>query len=177
MYTDVRPPYPEAVARKPYPDNYVSFVFPRYDGKIGNAKEHIRRFVDAVIAHSHDYGLRLKDFSKSLEVDFSWYHSCIFRSIPAGTDGKSRTGMQTGTRQPPIPPRVKFRGVSAVSVDFGVFRPVCVFQPVYFLGKLSSLQRSSSPTSPTSSPPAPLCVVPLFFFFTPSPLLLLLILV
>uniref|UniRef100_A0A2N9G0Y7 Uncharacterized protein n=1 Tax=Fagus sylvatica TaxID=28930 RepID=A0A2N9G0Y7_FAGSY len=29
-------------------------------------------------------------------------HSCIFRSVPAGTDGKSRTGMQTGTRQPPF---------------------------------------------------------------------------
>jgi|UniRef100_A0A2N9HXP2 hypothetical protein len=81
MYTDVRPPYPEAVARKPYPDNYVSLVFPRYDGKIGNAKEHIRRFVDAVIAHSHDYGLRLKDFSKSLEVDFSWYASLATDSI------------------------------------------------------------------------------------------------
>ena len=43
------------------------------------------------------------------------YHSCIFRSVAAGMEGKSRTSMQTGTRQPPIPPRVKFQGVSAIS--------------------------------------------------------------
>uniref|UniRef100_A0A2N9EDY6 BED-type domain-containing protein n=1 Tax=Fagus sylvatica TaxID=28930 RepID=A0A2N9EDY6_FAGSY len=37
--------------------------------------------------------------------EMGYCHSCIFRSVPAGTDGKSRTGMQTGTRHPPIPPR------------------------------------------------------------------------
>jgi hypothetical protein len=40
--------------------------------------------------------------------------------------------MQIGTRQPPIPPRVKFRGVSAVSVSFGMFRPESTFRPNYF---------------------------------------------
>ena len=37
---------------------------------------------------------------------------CIFRSVSAGTDGKSCTGMQTSTRHPHVPPRPKFRLVS-----------------------------------------------------------------
>jgi hypothetical protein len=49
---------------------------------------------------------------------------CIFRSVPAGTDGKSRTGMQTGTRHPHVPPRPKFRPVSACFGRFGLFQPV-----------------------------------------------------
>ena len=49
---------------------------------------------------------------------------CIIRSVPAGTDGKSRTGMQTGTRQPHVPPQLKFRPVSACFARFGLFRPV-----------------------------------------------------
>ena len=60
---------------------------------------------------------------------------CIFRSVPAGTDGKSRIGMQTGTKHPHVPPRPKFRPVSAVSAYFGrfdLFRPVYVIQPEYF---------------------------------------------
>ena len=84
-------------------------------------------------------------------------HSCIFRSVPTGTDRKSRTGMQTGTRHPPIPPRVNFRGVSAVSVDFGVFRPVCIFRLEYFSGffSLFSGSRLLSPLSfdLSASPP------------------------
>jgi hypothetical protein len=42
---------------------------------------------------------------------------CIIRSVPAGTDGKSRTGMQTGTSHPPVPPRLIFR-------PFRPFRPI-----------------------------------------------------
>ena len=53
-----------------------------------------------------------------------YYHSCILRSVPAGTEGISHTGMQTGTRQPPIPPRVKFRGVSVCFGRFGEFQSV-----------------------------------------------------
>ena len=50
----------------------------------------------------------------TLETEFWYSHqSCIFCFVPAGTGGKSRTGMQTGMRQPSIPPRIKFRGVSA----------------------------------------------------------------
>uniref|UniRef100_A0A2N9H3Y0 Uncharacterized protein n=1 Tax=Fagus sylvatica TaxID=28930 RepID=A0A2N9H3Y0_FAGSY len=45
---------------------------------------------------------------------------CIIRSVPAGTDGKSRTGMQTGTRHPHVPPRLKFLTVSPCFARFGL---------------------------------------------------------
>jgi hypothetical protein len=44
--------------------------------------------------------------------------------------------MQTGTRQPPISPRVKFRGVPVCFDRFGLFRLVCVIRPKYFFGFL-----------------------------------------
>ena len=54
----------------------------------------------------------------------SFDQCCIIRSVPAGTDGKSRTGMLTGTRHPYVPPRPKSRPVPARSVHFGPFQPV-----------------------------------------------------
>ena len=65
-----------------------------------------------------------------------WKQCCIFRSVPAGTDGKSRTGMQTGMRHPHVPPRPKFRPVSVCFGRFGLFRPVYVIRPEYFFGFL-----------------------------------------
>jgi len=59
--------YPEKMAKKPYPTNYTPPIFPKYDDMIRNAKEHIRMYVDALMAHSHDHELRLREFSKSLE--------------------------------------------------------------------------------------------------------------
>ena len=66
--------------------------------------------------------------------------------------------MQTGTRQPPIPPRIKFRGVSAVSVNFEVFRPV------YFLGETEltatvQLPHISDQLAPSSSLRHPLLLL------------------
>ena len=66
-YVDVRSPYPEVVARKPYPANYISPMFLKYDRRTSNAKEHVRCFVDTLTAHTHDHDLRMKEFSKSLE--------------------------------------------------------------------------------------------------------------
>lgn len=54
-----RPPFLEEMARKPYLANYTPFIFPKYDGMIGNAKEHTKRYVDALAAHSHNHELRL----------------------------------------------------------------------------------------------------------------------
>ena len=45
-------------------------------------------------------------------------------------DGKSCTGMQTGTGHPPVPPQGKFQTVSA---RFDLFRLVSLFWPEYFL--------------------------------------------
>jgi len=49
---------------------------------IRNAREHIRRYVDALTAHSHDHELRLREFSKSLEGQaFTWYTSLLQESV------------------------------------------------------------------------------------------------
>ena len=45
------------------------------------------RYVDALIAHSHDHELRLKEFSKSLEGRvFTWYTSLSLGSILSWND-------------------------------------------------------------------------------------------
>ena len=76
VYVDTRPPYSEKIVGKPYPANYTLLVFPKYDGIIGNAREHIRLYIDALTAHSQDHKLRLREFSKSLEGRaFTWYSS------------------------------------------------------------------------------------------------------
>ena len=67
VYVDTKPPYLEEIARKPYPTNYTPPIFPKYNGIIGNARKHIRRYIDALIAYSHSHKLKLKEFSKSLE--------------------------------------------------------------------------------------------------------------
>uniref|UniRef100_A0A2N9F0S2 Protein DETOXIFICATION n=1 Tax=Fagus sylvatica TaxID=28930 RepID=A0A2N9F0S2_FAGSY len=58
---------------------------------------------------------------QTLDRTISWDQCCIIRSVPAGTDGKSRTGMLTGTSHPYVPPRPKSRPVPAC---FGLFRPL-----------------------------------------------------
>ena len=54
---------------------------------IGNAREHIKRYVDALTAHSHDQELRLKEFFKSLEGRaFTWYTNLLLRSFLSWND-------------------------------------------------------------------------------------------
>ena len=65
IYVDTRPPYFEEVARKSYPVHYTPPIFPKYEGITRNDREHIRQYVDALMAHSHDQELRLREFSKS----------------------------------------------------------------------------------------------------------------
>nr|POE82876.1 hypothetical protein CFP56_28281 [Quercus suber] len=67
VYVDTRPLYPEEIVGKPYPINYTPPIFPKYDCMTWNAREHIRWYVNVLIAHSHDHELRLREFSKSLE--------------------------------------------------------------------------------------------------------------
>ncbi|KAK9997858.1 hypothetical protein SO802_017461 [Lithocarpus litseifolius] len=76
IYIDTRPPYPEEMARKPYLANYTSFILPKYEGIIRNAREHIRTYVDALTTNSHDHELRLREFSKSL-IDQAFTHSIL----------------------------------------------------------------------------------------------------
>ena len=82
VYIDTKLPYSKEVVGKPYPANYTPPIFSKYDGMVGNAKEHIRWYVDALMAHSYDHELRLKEFSKSLECRaFTWYTSLALGSV------------------------------------------------------------------------------------------------
>jgi len=54
VYVDIRAPYLEEVAGKPYLINYTPLIFSKYDGMTGNAKEHISWSVDTLATHSHD---------------------------------------------------------------------------------------------------------------------------
>ena len=103
---------------------------------------------------------------------------CIFRSIPAGTDGKSRTNMQTGTSHP----------MFHLGQNFGLFQPDYIYQPKYFFGFLflfffsassasasasasSSASTSSSSASASSTSALLLLLLLLcffFFFFRPT---------
>ena len=76
VYVDTRPPYPKEIVGKHYLANYASHIFPKYDGMTRNARKHIRRYVDTLAAHSHNYELRLREFSNSLKGwAFTWYAS------------------------------------------------------------------------------------------------------
>ena len=82
IYIDTRPLYSKEVVGKPYPANCTPLNFPKYDDMVGNTKEHIRRYVDALTAHSYDHELRLREFFKSLEsCAFTWYISLAPGSV------------------------------------------------------------------------------------------------
>ena len=93
-------------------------------------------------------------------VTTGWRYSYIFRSVPAGTERKSRTGTQTSTRQPPIPPRVKFRGVSMCFGRFSKFW--CVSAGTYISAELLFWVFFSFSTL--------LLLRPFFFFLFPAKL-------
>ena len=86
-YIKTRTPYPKEMARRSYPINYTPPIFPKYDGLVGNARKYIRRYVDALTAHSHDYELRFREFSESLEGRaFTWYTSLLPGSVLSWND-------------------------------------------------------------------------------------------
>ncbi|KAG5557328.1 hypothetical protein RHGRI_007546 [Rhododendron griersonianum] len=84
---DLCPPYPIAVASMPYPEGYTVPKFIRFDGRKGNAKEHVIRFVDSLGVHSGDRNLRLREFSKSLtDKAYSWYTNLAPNSVLSWED-------------------------------------------------------------------------------------------
>ena len=75
------------MARKPYPSNHTSLIFPKYNSMIGNARESIRRYVNALTAYSHDHKLRPREFSNSLESQaFTWYTNLLPGSVLSWND-------------------------------------------------------------------------------------------
>ena len=51
---------------KPHPKNYKTPIFVRYDGRKGNAIEHVSKFLDTMGQHAGNEELCLREFSKSL---------------------------------------------------------------------------------------------------------------
>ncbi|OMO98613.1 reverse transcriptase [Corchorus capsularis] len=71
---DLKLPYSKRVAMKPYPKDYVSPKFKQFDGKSGDAKEHVMKFVETLGVAGLDDDLKLKEFSKSLTGKaYTWY--------------------------------------------------------------------------------------------------------
>ncbi|KAH7838629.1 hypothetical protein Vadar_029276 [Vaccinium darrowii] len=84
---DLRPPYPSTITSLPYPEGYTVPKFVRFNGRKGNAKEHMTRFVDSLGIHSGDRNLRLREFSKSLtDKACSWYTNLQADSVLAWED-------------------------------------------------------------------------------------------
>ena len=58
-----------------------------YDGIVGNTREHIRWYVDALMVHFHEHELRFREFSESLEGQaFTWYTSLTPGSVLSWND-------------------------------------------------------------------------------------------
>uniref|UniRef100_A0A2N9I8L2 RNA-directed DNA polymerase n=1 Tax=Fagus sylvatica TaxID=28930 RepID=A0A2N9I8L2_FAGSY len=69
-----KPPYPKELLKEPYPEKYDTPNFSLFDGRKGNAVEHISKFLDSMGPFAGNGGLCLREFSKSL-VDraYTWY--------------------------------------------------------------------------------------------------------
>ena len=63
---DLKLPYNQRIAIKPYPKDYVSPKFMLFNGKNGSAKEHLLKFIETLGVYGMDDNLKLKEFSKSL---------------------------------------------------------------------------------------------------------------
>ena len=55
-----RPPYPIELLDKPYPKNYKTPIFVCYDGRKGNAIEHVSKFLDTMGQHAGNEELCLR---------------------------------------------------------------------------------------------------------------------
>lgn len=84
---NVLPPYPLEITKTPYPEGYTTPKFQRFDGKNGNAQEHVVRFIETLGAHGGNHTLRLREFSKSLtERAYSWVVNLPPQSVPTWED-------------------------------------------------------------------------------------------
>ena len=82
-----KPPYPAELLSKPYPEKYETPIFALYDGRKGNAMEHISKFMDSMGPFVGDGELCLREFSKSLtNRAYTWYSTLQPNSIPTWED-------------------------------------------------------------------------------------------
>ena len=79
---DLKLPYNQRIAIKPYPKDYVSLKFMLFNGKNGSAKEHLLKFIEVLRVHGLDDDLKLKEFSKSLtKKDYTWHVNLQLGSV------------------------------------------------------------------------------------------------
>ena len=77
-----RPPYPQRILSKSYLERYEPRTFAQYDGRKGNAVEHVSKFIHTLSLYATDEDLCLQKFSKSLcDCVYIWYTSLKPRSI------------------------------------------------------------------------------------------------
>ncbi|GMP49503.1 hypothetical protein CsSME_00016453 [Camellia sinensis var. sinensis] len=79
---DVKPPYSQEILTMPHPTAYTVPKFIKFDGKQGNAREQVVRFIETLGVHGSDHSLCLWEFFKSLtERAYSWYVNLAPNSI------------------------------------------------------------------------------------------------
>ena len=82
-----QPSYLSELSHKPYPQNYEVPTFSLYDGRRGNALEHVNKFIDTMGLYASDSELCLHEFSKSLfDKAYSWYITIPTGSIESWED-------------------------------------------------------------------------------------------
>lgn len=59
----MRPPYPAVIATKPYLARHMIPNFQKSDGRKGNTKEHMARFIESMGPFTYNDELRLREFS------------------------------------------------------------------------------------------------------------------
>lgn len=64
---DLKPPYSDKVVEKEFAAEYKILKFQKFDGRKGNTKEHVARFLDSMGKYAKDLKLYLREFSKSLK--------------------------------------------------------------------------------------------------------------
>ena len=82
-----KPPYPAKLLSKPYPEKYKTPTFALYDGRKGNAMEHVNKFMDSMGPFAGNRELCIREFSKSLtDRAYTWYSTLQPNSSPTWED-------------------------------------------------------------------------------------------
>lgn len=80
--TELMPSFPRGVTTIPYPPGYKVPKFQKFDGRKGDSKGHVRRFLDLLGVFSYDSTLCLRGFSKSLiDIAYTWYANLKLGSL------------------------------------------------------------------------------------------------
>ena len=74
MHYVCKPLYVVELLSKPYPEKYETPTFALYDGRKGNAMEHVSKFMDSMGPFAGDRKVCLREFLKYLtDRAYIWY--------------------------------------------------------------------------------------------------------